>query len=854
VDGVTNGARGAREGRRVGYLLWLAGLAAVVLCAWAISQASYAQQDVAALPPDQAMWAALARGDRAGAERLAAERPDVPTAAAVRARLAGDRGEYAAAIAILEPVAVAEPLSDAALELGLLYERVGRREDAGRVLATIYNRASSGHPELALRGGRAAQALNRPREANSLFRLASNVAPSPAAETAWGALFLERHDDAEAARSFQNALKLDDRWAPAHAGLARALARDNPPAAAAAAERALAIDPHLADAHLLLAGLELDNTRFDAARKRIDAVLAVNPVHLDARALAAAIAYVRDERQAFEAEVRRVLEINPGYGEVYRVAGELTARQYRFEEAVALTREAVALDPSNARAHADVGMHLMRTGDEDEARRSLDRAFRLDPYDLVTYNLLDLLDKLDKFEVFEEGDIILKLHPEEAPVLKDLAMPLAQEALKTLSERYRFKPAGPILVEIFPVHDDFAVRTLGLPGMIGALGACFGRVVIMDSPRARPPGSFSWEATLWHEMAHVFSLQMSRQRLPRWLSEGMAEFEETRARPAWGRHMQVPFAIALEQGRALKLADLNAGFNNPETIAIAYYQASLLVEHIIEAHGEDRLLTLVRSYADGAEGAEAVEAALGIPMAQLQASFDKAMDRQFGALRAALRERPSTGGAAGGSLTTLRGAALAGPNSYAAQLAYGQALAAEGDRAAFEPLEKAAALVPFAAGDDSPHAIMARLAEKLGDTDRAMREYHALLALDHTAVDPARRLAALAEKQGDDAALAHAYERVVAIDPFDAQGHTAVGRMALKRNEAVPAMRAFRAALALGPADKASAHCDLAESYLLAGRKDDAKREALAALEIAPTFERAQDLLLRAIDGAGSAR
>ena len=50
--------------------------------------------------------------------------------------------------------------------------------------------------------------------------------------------------------------------------------------------------------------------------------------------------------------------------------------------------------------------------------------------------------------------------------------------------------------------------------MIGALGACFGRVVTMDSPKARPPGDFSWAATLWHELAHVITLQLSNQRTP----------------------------------------------------------------------------------------------------------------------------------------------------------------------------------------------------------------------------------------------------------------------------------------------------------------------------------------------------
>jgi tetratricopeptide (TPR) repeat protein len=632
------------------------------------------------------------------------------------------------------------------------------------------------------------------------------------------------------------------------------LSEEDPPAAAAAAERAIAIDPQLADAHLLLAELDLDNTRLPEARKRIETVLAFNPSQLDARALLGAMAYVAGDRATFDAELRRVLEINPAFGEAYRMAGDLAARNYRFEEAVALTRQAVALDPTSARAHADMGMHLMRTGDEAEARRALDRAFRSDPYDAVTFNLLALLDTLDKFVVIEEGDIILKLHPEEAAVMREYAMPLAQEALKTMTARYKFKPKGPILVEIFPVHDDFAVRTLGLPGMIGALGACFGQVVIMDSPRARPPGTFSWQATLWHEMAHVFTLQMSQQRVPRWLTEGISVYEESLARPEWGRDMEVPFALALEQGKALALKDLNSGFTRPDTIALAYYQASLLVDHIVKTHGEAKLHALVRSYGDGATGDGAIEKSVGVSLDQLQASFSQFLETKFSALRTALRDVAASSEkglsvipSADGGTGLLKAAAAANPNSYAAQLKLGMALAAEGDRAAFEPLEKAAALVPMAIGDDSPHAIMASLAEKLGDTERAVKEYQLLLAQDHTAVEPARRLAALATKPEVPAVLARAYDRVVSIDPFDAQGHTILGRLALKSKDAQTAMREFKAALAIGPADRASAHCDLGESYLLAGRAADAKKEALAALEIAPTFERAQELLLKAI-------
>jgi len=273
------------------------------------------------------------------------------------------------------------------------------------------------------------------------------------------------------------------------------------------------------------------------------------------------------------------------------------------------------------------------------------------------------------------------------------------------------------------------------------------------------------------------------------------------------------------------------------------------VDHIVRSHGDAALRTLVRSFADGTEGDAAIDKALGVSIDQLQAAFDKSLDTRFASVRAALREQPKVAAPAAGDIAALRIAATTHPNRYQTQLALGAALAAQGDKAAFEPLEKAAALVPMAIGEDSPHALMGELAEKLGDSARAIKEYQALLLQDHTAIEPARRLAALAAKAQDEKALAAAHERIVELDPFDAQGHTGLGRLALKRGNALLAMREFKAALAIGPADLAAAHCDLGESYLAAGRLADAKREVLAALEIAPSFERAQDLLLKIVDG-----
>jgi tetratricopeptide (TPR) repeat protein len=816
------------------------------------SSRTSAQQSEQQQPFPRSAWAAIAHGRLSEAESLAKARPaQDPEAAAVLGHLTARTGKYEDAINILEPAASKAPLSTAALELALLHQKLGRNTAAAPLFEALMGQAATAtDPDLLARAARAAQALGRPQDANAIYRAANaNANGYPGIESAWGNLFLEKFQEVEAVRSFQTVLKMDPRWAPAHAGLAWALADVDPPAAAAAAMKALEIDSTLDSAHLLLAQLDLDNSRPESARERIDKVLAVNPQHLDARALLAAMAYVKGDRAGYDAEVKRILAIHPRFGEVYRAAADLAARNYRFDEAVALAREAIAMDPESARAHAELGMHLLRTGDEPEARRSLERSFNADAFNRVTYNLLMMLDKLDKFTVVEDGNVVVKMHPDEAPVLKEYAVPLAQEALKVLSAKYQFTPKGPIMVEIFPVHDDFAVRNLGLPGMIGALGACFGRVVTMDSPtvalKSGPERQFAWQATLWHEIAHVITLQMSQQRVPRWLTEGISVYEEAVARPEWGRDMEVPFAIALEKGKTLKLTDLNAGFTSPETIALAYFQASVLVEHIVKTYGEEKLRTLLRSYGDGLEGDAALTKTLGTSMAELQSSFDKHVDGRFGALRAALR--PVPGLDLEGSTTDLKVATAVHPKSYGLLLAYGKALASSKDKAAFEPLERAAALVPVATGDDSPHALMAELAEQLGDEKRAVQEYVKLLANDHTAVEPARRLGAIADKLGDEAAAHVAYQRIVEIDPSDAAAHTGLGRLASKKAQHDVAIREFTAALALGPTDRAAAHCDLGESLLAKGRKADAKREALAALEIAPSFERAQELLLKSI-------
>ena len=807
--------------------------------------------------PIDAAERALVEGRFGDVEALAAE-PGAPASRIiVLARADAARGRLQAARERLEALVATAPTGDAALELGFVLRDMGRREDAAALWqAIVDDRADERTPHSIFREGRALAALDQPRRASAAFQEAASEAPNdPRIPTAWAELFLDKHNAKEAAETFETALQADPRWVPALVGYAAAMADDEPGAARASLDKALAIDPASVAAHLWLAEQALDGRRLKDAGEEIAKVLAVNPDQVEALSLQAAIAAIEDRTADAEQLAQRVLTLRPGSGAVHRIIGAQLAGHYRFEEAVAQGRKAVEVDATDPRTQAAIGMHLLRIGDEAAARTALDTAFRRDPFDVVTYNSLSMLDALDRFQTITTDDLILKIHPDEVGLMREPVEQLARKALADLGQRYGVTPRGPVLIEMFPRHDDFAVRTLGLPGMVGALGACFGRVVTLDSPRARqPPGSFNWQATLWHELAHVVTLQLSNQRVPRWLTEGASVFEERRADASWGREGEEDFLRAYAAGKAIPLESLNAAFTDGRTIGLAYHQSSLLVEHLVDRFGDAGLQKLLAGYGRGQAQEAALQGAFGVDLANLQTSFDGFLEARFKGPKAALApievELPEVKGDDPKAIATLVDIADAHAGKYDLQLAVGRALIARGAKdQARKVLERAAPLVPQTMGDESALALLAGLSQERGDVDAALEQLEAVVKESHTAIESARKLMTLGRQASQPVRARAGAERVLTLDPFDGAAHAEVGRAALAAGDIPAAISALERGLALRPADVVTQHTDLAEAYLRAGRPDDARKHAILALEQAPRFERAQELLLQIVDG-----
>jgi cellulose synthase operon protein C len=580
-----------------------------------------------------------------------------------------------------------------------LYSR-GEREEAMRRFdrfIDLYNQSSSLSAAELTAVGTAVRYLGAGdpqlfRDALKAFDEAIAADPAdPEPRLRLGELFLEKYNGPDARASFREVLEANPAHPRALLGLARALAFDGERAEALAlVRRSLEVNPNLVPARVALARMLLESEDPGAAEAEIRRALEVNPASLEALSLLAAYRFAQGDRAGYEEARGQVLRLSPLHADLYTTVAEIAAQHRRYAEAAELAQEAVRLDPQAWPAHGVLGLNQFRTGRIDEARQSLERSFRGDPFNVWIKNTLDLLDTFAQYETRRVPGFELMLHGEEADLLFPYLAELAAESHAALTRRYRHTPTGPVRVELYPRHADFSVRTVGLAGL-GALGVSFGDVLALDSPAAREPGSFNWGATFWHEMAHAITLGASGNRVPRWLTEGLSVHEERRARAGWGSETTPEFLIAYERGELPPVSRLNDGFvrpRSPQHLGHAYHLASLVVEWVEETRGFDALLAMLHGYRDGRTTPELFRSALR--------AEPEAVDRAFDVW---LRQRHPPARAA----------------EFLAHMGEGARLFQAGrlDEAK-RPLEAAAALFPLGGGG-SPHALLAQIHLKQGD-------------------------------------------------------------------------------------------------------------------------------------------
>lgn len=805
-------------------------------------------------------------------------------AALWHARALREQGKLERAIAVLKESARTSAHFSALAELADLQALRGERAEAERnyhKLIDAFNEgrvAADNGPGMAAVAA-AARALGAIKDANQSFAEATRAAPDDVEiERAWAELFLDKYDIKNAERSVARILTLQPKDARAIERLARIRLEQG--ADFAQVEHmlndALAINPALVSAHVSLAGLSLRDMELERAAKHLDDALRINPRDLEALSVRAAQFLLADDRAAFERTITAILKENPKYSRGFSTIATYAEWEHRYEELVSLADRALRIDPEDAYAYATRGLNLLRTGDEKAGITALERAWSKDRYNVRVFNTLNLYEDVIAKEYVdsEQTPFKLRFHRRDEQAIKPYASALLERAYEDMKKRYGFTPKGPLSIELYANTDHFSIRTSGLPHL-GVQGVCFGKVVTALSPSAE---EVNWGQILWHELSHVFHVQLSDSRVPRWFTEGLAEWETAKARPEWKREDDRALWDALEAGEVPKLAELNLAFTHartPQALMSAYYASTQAVAFLIERYGFAVVPKMLAQWGKGARTKEVFVTAIGTDIdsvdrelrATLHARLSKKYARDFRvdiARYADLEEREKKARAPGASPKDR--------SAYALALAYAkkhaEALALAGEVLSTSPAEPFALFVRahvalverkpleadkalralLAQGQESYQArmLLARVAVKREAHQEAVSQAEAAIKIDPERPEAYDVLIRAARALHDEAKLTWALEHYVAIDQHSPRPLRQLLPLLFSQGRMDALARRAEDGLYVDP-HSALLHRLLAEAWIRTGRAKDAISEAAMAAQLADKpNERARAELVRA--------
>ncbi|WP_414661542.1 peptidase MA family metallohydrolase [Horticoccus sp. 23ND18S-11] len=662
-----------------------------------------------------------------------------------------------------------------------------------------------------------------------------------------GEVALEKHDFALAAKVYEEGLKQIPNDPDLLFGRAKAYAGGDREIALKSLQGALAQNARHVPTLLQLADHHIDAEAYDDAARLLDDVIDVNPVQPDAWAYRAVIAHLKNDPIAERLARERALASWATNPRVDFLIGEKLSAKYRFAEGAAYQRRAREFDPDYLPAMAQLANDLLRLGDETEGWKLAQAVHERDEYDVEAFNLVTLRETMNKYAALTNDDFVIRMAAPEVAVYGPRVLALLRRAKATLATKYGVELANPTYIEIFADQRDFAVRTFGLPDVPGFLGVCFGRVVTANSP-ATSSSPTNWESVLWHEFCHVVTLQMTKNKMPRWLSEGISVHEERQANLAWGMGIDPRYREMIMGPDLVPVGKLSGAFlapKSPRHLQFAYLQSSLVVEYIVGKYGLDRLRAVLTALRDGVE----INTALGqhvAPLETLEKEFPVYARERATAMAPKLDwEKPDPELLLPDAAAKLAEWEKAHPDNYWTLRLNAQKLVEQQKwEEARVPLRRLAELYPGQKGAESPYRSLVAAARALNDLpdERAMLTKWA--EVDDEATEAYLRLMELAAADKDWPTVARNSDRYLAVNPLVAPPYRYQAQAAAGMGDDSTAVVAWRTLLQLDVPERVDGHYELAKLLHKRGDDGEARRQVLLALEETPRYREALRLLL----------
>lgn len=435
-------------------------------------------------------------------------------------------------------------------------------------------------------------------------------------------LLLSKYNLIDARQDYEAVLKINDKLADAHVGLGYiALAKWEFEEAENQIATAIEINPYSTAAHRLRARLHLTERKFAQAADAAEEAIETNPNDIEALALLAAARLRDGDRAGSTAAIDRAKRVNPHSPIVPATLGEWLAAGRQYVDAEEYFKQAIVLAPEWPDPQTALGLMYMQSGNERAARRILQASWKLDPYNAKTKHTLDLLDQLERFSRDETEHFIIKSDDERDAAVRPYIAAYLESIYSEIVADFGGPPPRKTIVELFPDHRSFAVRITGNP-WIHTIGACTGPVIAMDAPRPdASPHRFNWAAVLRHEFVHTVSLTATGNRIPHWLTEGLACWAEQAPR-RW--QMCQLLAMAIRSGRLFDLQTIDWGFARPKRPTdrtLAYAQSEWMVEYLVGRFGSDVIDRMLDGFRDRKTQPQVLEQVIGMTPTAFMSGF-----------------------------------------------------------------------------------------------------------------------------------------------------------------------------------------------------------------------------------------
>ena len=212
---------------------------------------------------------------------------------------------------------------------------------------------------------------------------------------------------------------------------------------------------------------------------------------------------------------------------------------------------------------------------------------------------------------------------------KDTSESFRRELLATLDSDYDdltsdlgYSPRNTIAVTLYTQQTFFDVTRA--PSWSGAINDGKLRIPISGMQSVTP----ELARVLKHELTHSFVSQMSGNRCPTWLNEGIAQMEEGRSSASNGRQLAQLFAA----GNEIPFNVLEGSFMNfsAPVATVAYAESLAAAEYIRDAYGVSEIARILQMLSQGSSSEAALRATVHVDYGQLRDEMARTLKEKYG--------------------------------------------------------------------------------------------------------------------------------------------------------------------------------------------------------------------------------